>query len=352
MKFKKEIRDKKTYFVDSNKIFFTNKRINDSTLKEKIFTINSPFLNSIIRFIKIMLEFFVIGLIVITITFFLINLVPGSNSITSGLSDETARKVKEAQYGLNLPLIQRYGLYLKGLFRGEFGISLSLFPEREINSFIWERFYKSFLVGIFSVLLTVVIGISLGIWVGKNPGGLVDNISTILVSIFSSVPSIIFALILVFLGRLMNIPYIFDVDNFASYILPGLALSLGSIIVYIKYIRTELNRELNSVHAKFAYLKGLSKTKFVWKHALKPSLFPIATFFPAVIFGSFIGSIFIEQIFFIPGSGATLLQAIQTKDYNVILFLIVMFTLLTILSYATRDMLYEVIDPRVRRKGA
>ncbi|QKT05496.1 ABC transporter permease [Mycoplasma sp. OR1901] len=352
MKLTKEIRDKKSYYVDSNKIFFTNKRVKEASLREKIFATNSPFLNSIMRFIKIMLEFFVIGLIVITITFFLINLVPGSNSITSGLSDETARKVKEAQYGLNLPLIQRYGLYLKGLFQGEFGISLSLFPEREINTFIWDRFYKSFLVGIFSVLLTVVIGISLGIWVGKNPGGLVDNISTIVVSIFSSVPSIIFALILVFLGRLMNIPYIFDVDNFASYILPGLALSLGSIIVYIKYIRTELNRELNSVHAKFAYLKGLSKTKFVWKHALKPSLFPIATFFPAVIFGSFIGSIFIEQIFFIPGSGATLLQAIQTKDYNVILFLIVMFTLLTILSYATRDMLYEIIDPRVRRKGA
>ncbi|WP_334640173.1 ABC transporter permease [Mycoplasma bradburyae] len=192
----------------------------------------------------------------------------------------------------------------------------------------------------------------LGIWVGKNPGGLVDNISTIFVSIFSSIPSIIFALILVFVGRAANLPYVFDQNDIATYVLPGLALSLGSIIVYIKYIRTELNRELNSVHAKFAYLKGVSKNRFVWKHALKPSLFPIATFFPAVIFGSFIGSIFIEQIFLIPGSGDTLLQAIQTKDYNVILFLIVMFALLTVLSYAFRDILYELIDPRIRRRSS
>ncbi|UWD34602.1 ABC transporter permease [Mesomycoplasma molare] len=347
---KKKI-DNKKYYYDNNLVYFTNNRNKDLSLKDKFLAIDSPFLKTFIRFSKILLEFFIIGLIVITITFFLINAVPGSNTLTAGL-DESARKAVEIKYGLNLPIFQRYLNYLAGLFKGDFGISLSLFPGQEINSFIWERFYKSFLIGIFSVVLTVSIGISIGIWVGKNPGGVLDNVSTFLVSIFSSVPSIIFALILVFLGRLIRLPYIFDHKDLFTYILPGLALSLGSIIVYIKYIRTELNRELNSVHAKFAYLKGLSKSRFVWMHALKPSLFPIATFFPAVIFGSFIGSIFIEQIFFISGSGATLLQAIQTKDYNVILFLIVIYSFLTIISYAARDILYEVIDPRIRRKGA
>ncbi|MBN3534756.1 ABC transporter permease [Mycoplasma procyoni] len=351
MKLIKQKQDNKTIYFDNNDIYFTNKRTEKKTVAQKIVSVDSPVLKSSWKLLKIILEFFLIGFIVISITFFLINAVPGSNSLTAGL-DEAARKAVEAKYGLNLPLMQRYLNYLGGLFRGDFGISLSLFPGQEINSFIWERFLKSFYVGIFSVGLTVSIGISLGVWVGKNPGGFVDNASTVMVSIFSSIPSIIFALLLVFLGRLVGLPYIFDSKNFLTYILPGLALSLGSIIVYIKYIRTELNRELNSVHAKFAYLKGLSKNRFVWVHALKPSLFPIATFFPAVIFGSFLGSIFIEQIFFISGSGAMLLQAIQTKDYNVVLFLIVMFSLLTIVSYATRDILYELIDPRIRRKGA
>ncbi|QNM93812.1 ABC transporter permease [Mycoplasma sp. Pen4] len=337
--------------LSDNEVRFSNKRSLTLSLKDKLLAIDSPFLKTAWRTFKIMLEFFIIGIIVISITFFLINAVPGENPALKGL-DEQARKAKEIALGLDKPLIVRYFNYLKDLFHGDFGVSLVLFPDQPINSFIWERFYKSFLVGIFSVLLTVTVGISLGIWVGKNPGGWVDNISTIVVSIFSSVPSIIFALLLVFIGREAGIPYVFDDKNFATFILPGLALSLGSIIVYIKYIRTELNRELNSVHAKFAYLKGVSRNRFVWRHALKPALFPIATFFPAVIFGSFLGSIFIEQIFLIPGSGNTLLDAIQGKDYPVILFLIAMFALLTVLSYAFRDILYEAIDPRIRRRGA
>ncbi|EFF41463.1 ABC transporter permease [Mycoplasmopsis alligatoris] len=346
---KKVTHEGKVYTLNDNDVNFTaQKRVDELTFAQRLVSIDSPALKLVIRLTKIILEFFVVSFIVVSITFFLINAVPGSNSLTSGL-DEAARKAVEQQYGLDLPLTQRYVNYLLGLIQGDFGISLSLFPGLEIQEFIWARFYKSFLVGIFSVFLTVTIGIPLGIIVGKNPGGFIDNASTVLISIFSSVPSIIFALILVFLGRYIGLPYIFDDKNFITYILPGLALSLGSIIVYVKYIRTELNRELNSVHAKFAYLKGLSKSRFVWVQALKPSLFPIATFFPAVIFGSFLGSLFIEQIFFISGSGATLLQAIQTKDYNVILFLIVLFALLTILSYTTRDLLYEAIDPRVRR---
>lgn len=344
------MKKQKKEILSDNKVIFSSKRNKQLTFAKKLVASDSPLLKTSFKITKTILEFFFISWIVITITFFLINAVPGSNSIAN-TGDEIQRQIIEAKYGLNLPIWSRYWNYITNLLRGDFGISLSLFPGQEINEFIWKRFYKSFLVGIFSVVLTIVIGIPVGIWVGKNPGKFIDNAATVLVSIFSSVPSIVFALILVFIGRQLNLPYIFDHKNFATFILPGLALSLGSIIVYIKYIRTELNTELNSMHAKFAYVKGLSKNRFVWKHALKPSLFPIATFFPAVIFGSFLGSIFIEQIFHISGSGATLLQAIQTKDFNVILFLIVMFALLTILSYTFRDILYELIDPRVRRKG-
>ncbi|QGZ97495.1 oligopeptide ABC transporter, permease protein OppB [Mycoplasma sp. NEAQ87857] len=336
---------------DDNHVILSNQRNTSLKLWQKLLAIDSPILKSTWKLIKTFIEFIIVAWIVITIVFFLINIVPGSNALTAGLKDANQRAAIEEQYGLNLPLIQRYFNYLKGILHGDFGISLSLFPGQEINSFIWERFYKSFLVGIFSVLITVVLGISIGVYVGKNPGGLADNISTIIISVFSSVPSLIFALVLVFIGRSIHLPYAFEEKDFLTYILPGLALSLSSILVYIKYIRTEWNREINSVHAKFAYLKGLSKNRFVWKHALKPSLFPIATFFPAVVLGSFIGGFFIEQIFFIPGSGATFLQAIQSKDYNVILFLITLYTLLTILSYTLRDILYEAIDPRVRRKA-
>ncbi|AXJ69696.1 ABC transporter permease [Mycoplasmopsis bovis] len=317
---------------------------------QKLFNIKSPWIASMLKAFAVILEFFVIAFIVITITFFLINSVPGGTDLTAGL-DEAAKRAVEEKYGLNQPLIIRYGIYLKNIIHLDFGISLSVFPGEKINDFVWVRFYKSFLIGIFSVMLTLVMGIPLGVYVGMNPDKLPDHIATLVVSIFSSIPSLVFALWLLLIGRKLNLPYIFNEKDISTYVLPGLALSLGSIIVYIKYIRTELNRELNSQHCKFCYLKGITKRRFVWTHALKPALFPIATFFPVVIFGSFIGSVFIEQIFFITGSGGLLLNAITSKDFNIILFMVTLFSLLTILSYTCRDALYKIIDPRVRRRG-
>ncbi len=317
---------------------------------QKLFNIKSPWIASMLKAFAVILEFFVIAFIVITITFFLINSVPGGTGLTAGL-DEAAKRAVEEKYGLNQPLIIRYGIYLKNIIHLDFGISLSVFPGEKINDFVWVRFYKSFLIGIFSVMLTLVMGIPLGVYVGMNPDKLPDHIATLVVSIFSSIPSLVFALWLLLIGRKLNLPYIFNEKDISTYVLPGLTLSLGSIIVYIKYIRTELNRELNSQHCKFCYLKGITKRRFVWTHALKPALFPIATFFPVVIFGSFIGSVFIEQIFFITGSGGLLLNAITSKDFNIILFMVTLFSLLTILSYTCRDALYKIIDPRVRRRG-
>ncbi|MBT1378365.1 ABC transporter permease [Mycoplasma bovis] len=317
---------------------------------QKLFNIKSPWIASMLKAFAVILEFFVIAFIVITITFLLINSVPGGTGLTAGL-DEAAKRAVEEKYGLNQPLIIRYGIYLKNIIHLDFGISLSVFPGEKINDFVWVRFYKSFLIGIFSVMLTLVMGIPLGVYVGMNPDKLPDHIATLVVSIFSSIPSLVFALWLLLIGRKLNLPYIFNEKDISTYVLPGLALSLGSIIVYIKYIRTELNRELNSQHCKFCYLKGITKRRFVWTHALKPALFPIATFFPVVIFGSFIGSVFIEQIFFITGSGGLLLNAITSKDFNIILFMVTLFSLLTILSYTCRDALYKIIDPRVRRRG-
>ncbi|WP_029608421.1 ABC transporter permease [Mycoplasma simbae] len=350
-------------FFNENELDFNNKAYVErpsyvdfaGRVKPKItklqhaFNIQSPLVKSLLRFLIIALEFITISWIVITITFFLINSIPGSTTLTSGL-DEASKKATEAAYGLDKPLVQRYFIYLQNILQGNFGISYSVFPGQDINDFVWIRFYKSFLIGIFSVMITLLIGIPVGVYVGMNPDKLPDHIATVIVSVFSSIPSLVFALWLLLLGRALGIPYLYVETDLATYILPGLALSLGSIIVYIKYIRTELNRELNSQHAKFCYLKGLSKSRFVWTHALKPSLFPIATFFPVVIFGSFIGSMFVEQIFFITGSGGLLLNAITSKDYNIILFMVTLFSLITILSYTCRDALYKAIDPRVRRR--
>ncbi|MCV3754132.1 ABC transporter permease [Ureaplasma zalophigenitalium] len=315
------------------------------------FSFDSKFVSFLWKLIKLVGEFFLLAWIVITITFFLINSVPGENGLTIGISSKEAKLAILAQYGLDKPIGVRYGNYLVDIFRGEFGVSTSLRPTVPINNFIWERYLVSFYVGIFSVLLTLAIGIPLGVLVGRKPGGVLDSLSTVFISIVSAVPSLVFGLILLLIGKEVGLPFIFEEKDFLTYILPGLALSLSSIIVYVQYIKVEMNRELNSMHAKFAYLKGATRNRFVWRHALKPSLFPIATFFPFVILGSFVGAMFIEQIFQIPGSGSLFYQAIISKDYNVILLLIIIYSITTIIGYAARDALYQIIDPRIRRGG-
>ncbi|AAV27752.1 ABC transporter permease [Mesomycoplasma hyopneumoniae] len=299
---------------------------------------------------KIFLEFVIVAWIVATLVFLLIDSIPGDPSFLDGLTE--AQKTAEKQlYGLDLPQAQRYFNYLWKFIHFDFGISYSLRPRVEISDFIWQRFFTSFSIGIVSVVLTILIGVPLGIAVGKNPGKFLDNFATIWIAVFSSIPSLVFALLLLIFGQKTGIPYIFNIQDFSTFVLPAIALSIGSVISYVRYIRFELNNELNSMHAKFAYLKNLTRNRFVWTHALKASLFPIATFFPIVVLGSFIGSIFVEKIFLITGSGGIMIDAIQSKDNNIILFLVIVYSLLTIISYTLRDISYELLDPRIRRRA-
>ncbi|CAM9094883.1 ABC transporter permease [Mycoplasma marinum] len=299
--------------------------------------------------LKLIAEFLVISFLVITIVFFLIDSMPGENGLLKGL-DDAQRQIVIVKYHLDYPSIKRFIMYIGNLIHGDFGVSSTLFPEKPINAFVWGRFGTSFVIGSISVILTLLIGIPLGIVVGKRPGKIVDSFATIIIAILISIPSMVLGLFMLLLAKSVSLPYIYDATNIASWFMPAISLSLVGSITYVRFIRTELNSELNSVHAKFAYLKGVSRNRFVWRHALKPSLFPIATFFPIVVLSSFIGSIFIEKIFQIPGSGAMFINAIQSKDQNIILFLVTIFSLLTIVSFILRDALYAIMDPRIRRR--
>lgn len=299
---------------------------------------------------KILFEILVITWIILTITFFILNAAPGKPSLASGVPDSVAQGI-EHKFHLDLPISQQYWQYIGGLFQWNFGISISLFPGVEINDFIWQRFGTSLLIGIISLALTIFIGIPLGVWAGKNPGRVMDATSTILISVLISLPSMIFGILLLLIGRSVGLKYIYQGDDVSTWIIPALALALPSIVSYVRWIRTSLNEELKSQHAKYAYLKGVSKNRFIWKHALKPALFPIATYFPFVLLSSFMGALFIERIFMIPGSGFLTMDAAQSKDIYIIMFMSLISSIMTILSFYLRDWLYIILDPRLRRKA-
>lgn len=298
-------------------------------------------------YFKLFLSFLLIAWIVITITFILIHSVPGSS--LSGNKDSNQIKVLNKKYGLDKPLIVQYFIFIGGLFKGDFGISYSINEGTPINSFLWTRMAVSFKIGIIAVLLGISIGIIVGILIGIKPGGWADNIGTVVISIGIAIPSFVAALILMLFGQRVGIPYIYDRANILSIFLPAFALAISTIIVYMRYLRTELNTQLSSNHYNFAKVRGVSKLRFIVFHALKPSLLPVISFLPAAILGAFIGSMFVEGVFNIPGSGSLMIDAINAKDYNVIQAIVIISVLTTIISFFLRDIMYRLLDPRVRR---
>ena len=294
------------------------------------------------------LEFIFVAWAVLTIVYFLINSIPGSNQMTAGLSD-TQKHVMEVKLGLDKPLIIRYFTYLGHLLTGDLGISTSFRPGVPINDFLWKRFLVSFSVGSIAMIVTLIIGIPLGVLVGRSPGKLMDASASFIIAIMISIPGVVFGLLFLLMGKGLGIPYVYDSKQFVTWILPALALGILPSTTYIRYIRTGMNQEINSMHAKFAYLKGASRTRFVIRHALKPALFPVVTFLPMAILSTFLGGIFIERYFQIPGSGGLLISAIQTNDYNIILILVTIYSAMTVAAYSIRDVMYKVMDPRMRR---
>lgn len=298
---------------------------------------------------KILIEMILVTWVILTITFFILNAAPGKPTLAQGVPDEIAKGI-EHNYGLDLPIGQQYWHYIGGLFHGDFGVSMSFQAGVPINDIVWARFGTSITIGLISLALTIFIGIPIGVWSGKNPGRFIDASSTIIISILISIPSMIFGLMLLLLGRSIGLKYIYQTSDFSTWILPAIALALPSIISYVRWIRTSLNDELKSQHAKYAYLKGMSRSSFVWRRALKPALFPIATYFPIVLLESFVGALFIEKIFMIPGSGSLTVEASQSKDIYIILFMSLMSSIMTILSFYLRDWLYIILDPRLRKR--
>ena len=303
------------------------------------------------RSLLMLLEFFLISWIVVTVTFVLIHSLPGRTGLTAGpgLTQEQINTIN-AKYGLDQTLTKQYFSYIGGLFSGNLGISTGIHPGLEIEKFIWGKFLTSFQVGVISLFIGWIIGIPVGIYVGSRPNGIADSISSIFVAIILAIPGFAMGLLFLIFASDTGLPYLYDKGDGWTLIIPALALAIGTVITYIKFLRTEINTQINSQHAKFAMAKGVKARRFVWRHALRPAFFPIATFFPMAVIGSFLGSIFIETIFGIPGAGQLMINGINSKDYNVIQFLVVLYTLLTIISYQLRDGMYRLLDPRARGK--
>lgn len=289
-------------------------------------------------------------LIIITLTFVLIHLVPGDPMSQGGKNlPAEAKAAFKAKYGLDKPLVEQYGTYLKNLFtKGELGESM-IYTGRSVNSVISRYAPISGSIGVRALLIEVSIGVLLGIVAAFGRGKWQDTAIMFLVVLLVCIPSFVFVALLQYVFAIkLNLVPVMGWGKPIHFILPVTAMCLGGIATYTKYMRNSTLNVIGQDYMLTARAKGLGRSRLVTKHVLRNALIPIVTLVGPSILMIFNGSFIIESIFAIPGLGQYYVKAVSDSDYSVIMGLTIFISGLYILSLIFVDILYGLVDPRIR----
>ncbi|MGL5042104.1 MAG: ABC transporter permease [Culicoidibacterales bacterium] len=287
----------------------------------------------------------------VTAVFFVIRLVP-SNIVDPKLPLETQKEI-EAAYGLDKPVLEQYQIYLGGVIQGDFGQSIKVQKNIPVGKIIADKAKVSIQIGVFAVLLSIIVGGLLGVAAAVKRGKILDHSVTFITVLGISIPSIVVSILLqyAFTVKLGILPAIYSAGNFISILAPILALSFWPTAMIAKYIRNELIDVLNSEYILLAEAKGVKKSNILFKHGIRNAMIPAITVVGPLFVSVITGSLVVERVFAIPGLGGLMTDSINVTDYPIIQGLTFLFASLFTLTYLTIDVLYGLIDPRIRLSG-
>lgn len=305
--------------------------------------------------LKRVLTFIFTLLAILLILFILMQLMPGSPFNDEKLNDDM-RAALYAKYGLDKPIIIQFFHYVKNMLQGDFGVSYKISKNTPISQLIQTRLPISIGIGGMAVALGAIVGLLLGLLAALKHNTIWDTLATIISVIGVSVPSYVFALALSynFGFKLQWFPMLFSQkDVLGSSVLPSISLSMFTMASIARFTRSEMLEVLGSDYMLLAESKGLSGPALIFRHALRNALIPIVTVLAPLIVDLMTGSLVVEKIFAIPGVGSLLVNAIQSNDYNVVISLSFIYSAMYIAIMLVVDLLYGVIDPRIRlaKKG-
>lgn len=292
----------------------------------------------------------VILLVVLLILFLMLELMPGSPFNDEKLSQEQIVQIKE-KYGLNDPVLVRFFRYIKMMLRMDFGRSYTLQKDALITDMLKDRISVSFELGIGAVVLGSIVGALLGIIAALKHNTWVDTFTSIVSVAGVSIPSYVFALFLVIIVAVQwrLVPVLYDPYNkFASSILPVISLSMFTTATISRFLRSEMLEILNSDYVELARSKGMSESRVIWSHGIRNALIPVVTVLGPLLVNLMTGSLVVEKIFAVPGLGELFVTAIMSNDYNVVIAIAFLYSLLFVVTMLVVDILYGVIDPRIR----
>jgi oligopeptide transport system permease protein len=289
--------------------------------------------------------------VIVALTFFTMKLLPGTPYKNQQKLSKEQIALLNHKYGLDLPLPVQFVKYIGNLLKGDLGISFQ-FDGRSVNEIIGDLLPVSADLGFEALVVGLIVGLILGIIAGVKRNTAWDYITTFIAVIGVSVPSFVLAQLLQYYFAVKHqwLPVAYW-DGPAYHVLPVIALAFGPIASIARYMRTSLVDNLNSDYIEMARAKGLSRFTVVFKHAVRNSLIPIVTIVGPMAVGLMTGVLVIENIFAIPGIGDQFVTSVYTNDYPMIMGTTIMFSVAFVVVILIVDILYGVIDPRIRVAG-
>ena len=262
---------------------------------------------------------------VATLTFFLMNMVPGGPFLSEKAISPQATAALEAKYGLDKPLWQQYLTYMAGASHGDFGDSLKQ-RGRTVMDIITMKFPVSARVGGVSVLVALLLGVPLGCIAALKRGKFLDNLISVVSTCGIAVPSfVICTLLLYFFGVRLQILPTMGLTSWKHYVMPVMALA-------------------------FYPTAYIMRGKILFKHALRNAILPVITYVGPLLAYTVTGSFVVEKIFTIPGLGGEFISAINGRDYTLIMGTTIFLATLIILMNVVVDIVYKIVDPRIKLK--
>lgn len=299
------------------------------------------------RIIYMLITLFLIA----SFTFFLMKVIPGTPFSSASKLSPAQLELMVEKYGLNDPVPIQYMNYMLNLLQGDLGVSFQ-FNNVAVTDILKDCIGPSATLGLEAIVVGTFFGIILGVIAALKQNTWVDYTATFIAVIGKSIPSFVFAGILqyYFAVKLGWFPVAFWKGPEYT-VLPTIALAMFPLATTARFVRTEMVEVLESDYIVLAKAKGASRFEIAFKHALRNALIPVITVMGPLIVSLMTGSLVIEKIFGIPGIGEQFVKSIQVNDYPMIMGTTLLFAFLFVVVVLIVDLLYGVIDPRIRLAG-
>jgi len=290
--------------------------------------------------------------VLITATFFLLRLIPEGLFADPTISEANRQRLREL-HGLDRPLIEQYFIYIRNLLRLDMGYSIA-FPGRRITTMIFDPatgngLPQSMRLGASALLFSVFTGTSLGVIAGLNRNKFWDKFTIGIALVGVSMPSFVVATLLITLfGNILGILHTTAFSNFREMILPTFCLSLGTIAVIARMMRTSMVELESADFIKTARSKGIKKYKIVLRHQIRNALLPVVTLLGPISATLLTGTFVVESIFNIRGLGSHFVESVANRDFALVMGLTVLFGTFLVMANLIVDIVYGFIDPRIR----